>query len=215
MDSTELVKPHRFFDRFLNNDLELLKNDILDYEKKLISNEIADIPDEVLKFELENYWSPGTTLGDYYNIFKFDNPQIQNIRVALRDAIKEASEYYGYPFEHQRFMVHGWFNVTYRKKPKNPTGANNYHDHMHGQGAPVFHGYYCVNAEPSSTWYKINGDDDSVFENVNINNRLVVSETGHPHGVGGWEFDEPRITIAYDVAPVNSSVTIGEHWIDL
>jgi hypothetical protein len=79
-------------------------------------------------------------------------------------------------------------------------------------GAPIFHGYYCVNAEPSITYYKINGND--LFENHNKNNRAIVSETGHPHGRDDWYEDKPRITIAYDIAPKNSHV-VTDLWISL
>ena len=69
-------------------------------------------------------------------------------------------------------------------------------------GAPWFHGYYCVNAEPSSTFYQINGDESNVFENINKNNRAILSETGHPHGRDDWFQEKPRITIAYDISPL-------------
>jgi hypothetical protein len=42
--------------------------------------------------------------------------------------------------------------------------------------------------------------DRMYFENINKNNRLVVSETGHPHGRDDWYEERPRITIAYDIA---------------
>ena len=60
------------------------------------------------------------------------------------------------------------------------------------------HGYYCVNAEPSVTYYNID-KKDVIFENVNINNRAILSETSHPHMKGKWSEDKPRITIAYDI----------------
>ena len=54
------------------------------------------------------------------------------------------------------------------------------------------------------------------IENVNKNNRLILSETGHPHGIGPWPFDKPRITLAYDVSPLmymNGDEL--QHWVPL
>ena len=71
---------------------------------------------------------------------------------------------------------------------------------MGGEGSPVFHGYYCINAEPSKTFYNINRSGQ-IFENINKNNRAILSETGHPHGRDDWFEEKPRVTIAYDVTP--------------
>jgi hypothetical protein len=84
---------------------------------------------------------------------------------------------------------------------------------MGGKGSPDFHGYYCVNAEPSVTFYLI--DKVTEFENININNRAVVSETGHPHAPDNWYSREPRITIAYDIIPDPSRQTGDGRHIDL
>jgi hypothetical protein len=41
-----------------------------------------------------------------------------------------------------------------------------------------------------------------LVDNVNKNNRAILSETGHPHAMGDWDWEGPRITIAYDVVPL-------------
>ena len=92
----------------------------------------------------------------------------------------------------------------------------NFHDHMAGEGAPFFHGYYCVNAEPSITYYKVFGND---VENHNKNNRLILSEMGHPHAMGDWDWQGSRITVAYDVLPLKDLMSFAahqeQHWIPL
>jgi hypothetical protein len=30
---------------------------------------------------------------------------------------------------------------------------------------------------------------------------MILSEVGHPHGMGNWRVSDQRITLAYDVAP--------------
>ena len=151
-----------------------------------------------------------------YNVFNLDHPGIQELHKGLKNAVMEASEYYGFNFEEQNYIVHGWFNLDYATQGANvvsPLKKNDhFHDHMGGEGAPVFHGYYCVYAEPSITYYKIN-NTEPIFENINKNNRLIVSETGHPHGRDDWYDEKPRITIAYDIMPKGNDDIVN--WITL
>ncbi len=211
-----MIKPHKFFERFLDNDLNNFYDYLISQQKELLSGNIGDIPKDILNKHSE-VSAPTTKLGSYYNIFKFDNTYISNLLDALRSATIEASEYYGFNYNDQDYMINGWYNVDYRveiagvvspiKKP------SHYHDHMGGEGAPVFHGYYCVNAEPSITYYKIGGINGTEFENINKNNRAIISETGHPHGRDDWYDDKPRITIAYDICPASHGY--GPNWIKL
>jgi hypothetical protein len=193
----------KFFDRFLDNDL----NDLYDYlylkAEDLVAGKIGNIPEETLsKFTLLN--GAPTQLGDFYNIFTWEHLAIKKLKQSLSETIKEACEYYGIDYDSENYFINGWFNLDFKTENANYgvsplVHPEHYHDHAGGTGAPVFHGYYCVNAEPSSTFYQINRGD-SIFENINKNNRLVVSETGHPHGRDDWYEEKPRITIAYDIA---------------
>jgi hypothetical protein len=198
---------HKFFERFLSNDLDALYDYLYSKAEALVDGKIGNIPEDVLsKFSMDN--GPATHLGEYYNIFAWDNAAIQNLKSELKDIIVEASEYYGLDFEKENYYINGWFNLDFASPENREFGVSplkhpeHYHDHAGGTGAPVFHGYYCVNAEPSSTFYKIDRLYD--FENINKNNRAIVSETGHPHGRDDWYEQKPRITIAYDIAKESS-----------
>lgn len=195
--------PHKFFEKFLNNDLDALFNYLYKRAEDIVSGNIESIPKDVLsKFSMEN--GPATQLGQYYNIFTWENESIQNLKDALRELVIEASEYYGIDFEEENYYISGWFNLDFMSPENREYGVSplkdstHYHDHAGGTGAPIFHGYYCVNAEPSSTFYKIDRERD--FENINKNNRAIISETGHPHGRDDWYEQKPRVTIAYDIA---------------
>ena len=196
---------HKFFDRFLNNDLDFLFDYLVKKQKDLLSGKIGNIPEEVLS-QYTEVNGPSTQLGQYYNIFNFDSKEIENLKDALKSIIVEACEYYGLNYDQQNYHINGWFNLDFQSPEDKNDGVSplkhddHYHDHMGGEGAPVFHGYYCVNAEPSKTFYKINRGTE-IFENINKNNRAIISETGHPHGRDDWYEDKPRITIAYDIAP--------------
>jgi hypothetical protein len=196
---------HKFFERFLENDLNLLFNYLSEKQKDLISGNIGNVPLEVLSKYTEIN-GPSTQLGQYYNIFDFNSQEISNLKSALASATREACEYYGIDYEEKNYHINGWFNLDFKSSENKNDGVSplvhesSYHDHMGGEGAPTFHGYYCVNAEPSITFYKINRGEQ-VFENINKNNRAILSETGHPHGRDDWYEEKPRITIAYDIAP--------------
>jgi hypothetical protein len=107
-------------------------------------------------------------------------------------------------------MIQGWFNVN-----ESGNGKLNWHEHG-GPGAPDFHGYYCVSAEPSSTHYIV---FDQEVENINKDNRAILSEMGHPHAMGNWDWQGKRITVAYDVTPLKTLKSAGyeneQHWIPL
>lgn len=198
---------HKFFDKVLDNDLNLLYDYLYSRAEDLVAGKIGNIPNNILsKFDISN--GPATQLGEYYNIFTWEHDGIVALKDALRDVVIEACDYYGIDFEQENYYINGWFNLDFASPENKEYGVSplkdpgHYHDHAGGTGAPVFHGYYCVNAEPSSTFYKINRLDD--FENINKNNRLILSETGHPHGRDDWYEEKPRITIAYDIATEKS-----------
>ena len=208
--------PQKFFERFLDNDVNALSEYLLNIERDLVFTEKFEIPENIRISFMASKHGATTALFNFYNIFTFDNQAIKNVKLALADATKEACEYYGIDYDTSDYMINGWFNVdygsAYGNNPYNPEHPENFHDHMEGVGAPTFHGYYCVSAEPSSTFYLI--DRVTHFENINKNNRLVLSETGHPHNIGNWSWEGPRITVAYDIAP-NHKDYITDRWISL
>lgn len=204
---------HKFFERFVDNDLEKLKAFLTQKMFEMSEGRIEGITKE--DFDKLKFDAVATKLGPKYNVFQFHNKEIHNLYSAVSEMIKEACVYYGIDFKEKNYMIQGWFNFDKFKKPE-PLPDNYLHDHMNGKGFPDFHGYYCVNAEPSNTYYKIGGMNGNRFTNVNINNRAVLSETGHPHGIQNWDRDDFRITIAYDVVPLNAIIDSREqHWIPL
>lgn len=210
MSPVKVDKPHKFFERHLTNDLDYLSSYLIEKQEDLFAGKVPNIG-----LDHASQIHGVHNLGDKYNIFQFHNDAIHRLYEALRDMTIEACEYYGIDFKSNQFMIQGWFNTEGIKTPAIDSDSH-YHDHLGGTGSPNFHGYYCVSAEPSSTYYKIGGHDGVAFENVNINNRAILSETGHPHGIGPWLSDSPRITIAYDISPL--SIMSGDkeqHWVPL
>jgi hypothetical protein len=209
---------HKFFERYLDNNLNDLTNFLLDKHKSIFAGEFIGISKEDILAHNNNP-SAITQLGKQYNAFQFYNKSIYSLYLSIREMVKEACTYYDVDYEKQNYMIQGWFNLDYSVSdggnPQNPLeNMHRFHDHLGGSGVPNFHGYYCVSAEPSVTYYKINNGE--VTENVNYNNRAIVSETGHPHAIGDWSWQGPRITLAYDIAPLSDiEYDTQQHWIPL
>lgn len=212
---TESNKPHKFFERNLDIDLVELSK-FLEEKYKLIEN--ASLPG-VTSMENDKgifieSGSLSTVKWKEYNVFQFYHASLYRLYKEISDTVKEACEYYELDFNKQNYYIQGWFNIN-----KAEVGKLDWHDHG-SPGAPNFHGYYCVNAEPSITHYKLFNDPSRIVDNVNKNNRLVVSEVGHPHAMGDWDWSGSRITIAYDIQPLNVLIAAGntipeQHWFPL
>ena len=197
--------PHKFFEKFLDNDLEDLSSFLLTQYERIERGEILRKENEISQFDTSG--SKSTSNWNNYNAFQFYHPAIHKLFSAVKSMTIEACEYYKIDFEKEQYMIQGWFNVNNIKK-----GKLNWHDHG-GDGAPHFHGYYCVKAEPSNTFYKVFEED---VTNINKNNRAILSETGHPHAMGDWSWEGPRITLAYDVSPLSEiNKDWEQHWVPI
>jgi hypothetical protein len=206
-------KPHKFFERYLDNDLNKMTDYMVQIYRDMQTASIRGVSPVGSKHD--RHWiesgSISTVKWTEYNVFQFYNEEIYNVYSAIKDLAIEACDYYGVDFKKQKYYIQGWFNINDRK-----LGKLNWHDHG-GPWAPFWHGYYCIKAEPSSTFYKLENKDDLVVENKNKDNRLILSEMGHPHAMGDWDWDGPRITLAYDIVPLSTIKMYPEqqHWFPL
>jgi hypothetical protein len=205
------TQPHRFFEKYLDNDLESLSKELQIRYEKIKSAEVLGVTPTTDFESWQESNSVSTMKWRQYNVFQFHIPEIYNLFLALKEMAQEACEYYDIDFKKQQYMVQGWFNINSNDKG----GKLDWHDHGPG-GAPFFHGYYCVNAEPSVTHYVV---FDNKVKNINKNNRAILSEMGHPHAMGDWGWNGDRITIAYDLLPLSEVQQFGmgteQHWVPL
>lgn len=204
-------QPHRFFEKFLNNDLDNLAKELKLRYSQIETQELKGIKPMGDHELWEESNSVSTVKWREYNVFQFHIDGIRELYNAVSEMTKEACEYYGVDFKKQNYMLQGWFNINSNEKG----GKLDWHDHGPA-GAPFFHGYYCVNAEPSLTHYVTT---NGYVQNHNKNNRAILSEMGHPHAMGDWEWSGERITVAYDVLPFAEIKEIApdqeQHWIPL
>ena len=114
----ESTKPHKFFERHLNNDLDLLANELTDRYQSIERVEL----DGITPVNNKDYWqesgSVSTVKWREYNVFQFHIDGIYELYKNIQDMTKEACEYYEIDFEKQRFMLQGWFNINHKKKGK-------------------------------------------------------------------------------------------------
>jgi hypothetical protein len=215
----------KFFERFLDisqEDIDSLYDFCIEREKDMLAGKFPGITKE----EAENKYAQGammTRLLGKYNVFQLHHPVIRDLLSAVREMTKEACEYYGADFKSESYYIQGWINVEKEDDCSQEyyienNVQSNMHEHCGGLGFPDLHGYFCVNAEPSTTYYNIN--KTVPFDNVNKNLRAILSETGHPHSRGWWgDKAKRRVTIAYDTRSVNSidgrDSGIEQHWIPL
>ncbi len=198
MDTSSIKKPHKFFKKNVNNNL----TDML-----VFSKEVNDIVTNNTGYDLKNTFLDtskknihDTVMDSWhitYNIFEYENEGIKNIKSTIKELVIEACEYYGINIKEQQYMLKGHLN--YYAGPKLVKFENAVWDN-HGNDPLEFHGYYCINAEPSITYYLIDGD---VVENENKNNLALLSQNGYHHIVGNWLSEDVRITIGYNVFPLN------------
>lgn len=207
---SQSVQPHKFFERNVTGDLDNLVKELQVRYDKIERAELLG----VTPLKHDEAWKQSNSVSTMkwreYNVFQFHIDELYDLYKSISDMTKEACEYYEIDFEKQKFFIQGWFNINHTKK-----GKLDWHDHG-PWGAPNFHGYYCVKAEPSSTYYKV---FDKEVENKNIDGRAILSEMGHPHAQADWDWEGPRVTVAYDVIPLFGLKENGmhqeQHWIPL
>lgn len=205
-------KPFKHFRRDLHLNTDFLASYLLGKEAELRDLDTKQrLGVSVSGSSEERMWEDSGSLSTVawrdYNVFQFHEAALYDLLRALGSLTREACEYYELDFEKHRFMVQGWFNVNYAS-----TGKLDWHTHSH-LGAPQFHGYYCVKAEPSTTHYLVDGEE---IEVVNRNNRALLGESLHEHAMGDWSWEGPRITVAYDIAPLRGlERTQEQHYVPL
>jgi len=201
---------HKFFTKDLDNNLDSLSKELLLRYDKIKKAELFG----VMPLKDQEIWKESNSVSTMkwreYNVFQFHIEEIYNLYTAVSEMTKDACEWYGLDFKKNKYMIQGWFNINYANE-----GKLGWHLHKN-QGSPLFHGYYCVSAEPSKTDYLIFDNQISIN---NVNNRALLSESGHLHQMGDWEWSGPRITVAYDVRPLENLKKEGmqheQHWLPL
>lgn len=80
----------------------------------------------------------------------------------------------------------------------------------------TYHGFYCVDCEPSKTTYRLPEVEDDT-DVISKNNLLVMSKSnGDWHRTWPWEFEnKDRITIAFDIVPRDRTDHRTKYWMPI
>lgn len=182
--------------------MKTLYNDYLYYidDSKTIDNQ--QLFDDCLHIEylLKKHLNDDIDIGEYgcfssahyeqYNIFHFHTSNINKLFRLMQEKVRPV-------LNDEQYMLQCWLNV-FRKGQ-----YVNWHGHWpeeHG----VWHGYYCVNVEPSTTTYRFHNGDTVDVENNN--GLLVFGKSGlDEHRSSDWSDDnKERVTIAFDIIPISN-----------
>ena len=164
---------------------------ILEESCLLLSEEVENRYADWMQTWEEDYMkfaegSPSTQLYETYNVFLCPMHGFAELYNLIIKYFKDKEPSF------KDYAVAGWVNV-YRDG-----GYLDWHKHgkdIH-QHDGRWHGYVCVNAEPSKTLYR---NDNGLVKTIeNQNGYITLSPAGMAHRTTPWNETRPRITIAFD-----------------
>jgi hypothetical protein len=186
----------------LNLDLAEIKNSC--YKMKDIINE--HFKEKILEVEYaedEGKLTPLTTQGfEHYNLFMYGFDGFHSLYFEIQKLFQQCNQ------NQEKYYIQCWLNM-YEKG-----SFVDWHNHYPPK-CNSWHGFFCVDCEPSKTTYHL----PNVTESVDIeskNNLLVLSKSnGDKHRTWPWEYDRDRITIAFDIVPAAHTGKFLNHWIPI
>ncbi len=187
----------------LNLDLAEIKNscyrmkDIIDqhFGGKISSSEYA---------EDEGKLAPTTTkVFEHYNLLMYGFEGFHSLYFEIQKLFHQVN-----PTD-KKYYIQCWLNIYEQGS------FVDWHDHYPAK-ADSWHGFFCVDCEPSNTTYQLPNLSTSI-DIVSENNLLVISKSnGDRHRTWPWEYsDRDRITIAFDIVPAEHTGNFLNHWVPI
>jgi hypothetical protein len=140
-------------------------------------------------------------------------PGVHELYRNIRDVFNNSYyEYFGYENKRPHF-IQCWLNYYWRGD------FIDWHGHW-PSSFNAWHGFFCVNVEPqSSTLYKWK-DSEQIIEVPSQNGLMVLGISDQDkHRSTEWNQQAPRITVAFDIVPVDNASIRPEqyinHWIPI
>ena len=210
--TTEDFSDHRIYGSMLPIDNDIFMTKLKELYEQLKKFHIANGKYKPKDINDNNIYGPGDFVYDPshylddHNIFISPISELHFLLSNIKKLLVVACEENNIDLEKEKYYIHGWMNYS----PGKLHQEREYEElfwHDHGQKPNEFHGYYVVNAEPSVTHYRANGEK---LDRENNNGKLILAKTGLEHAVGRWNFDIPRITIAYNLMPLKHVIYAKE-----
>ena len=138
------------------------------------------------------YGTVTTKLFKEYNFFTFASPEILKLYSEILKQVTPVID------PSKQYVMQAWLNVF---------RAGEFIDwHSHWEPTlGAYHGFYCLNVGKSQTYYRFTSNKETIHT-VNDTDGLIVfgKSAGDEHKSSEWYETEPRITIAFDIVPVES-----------
>lgn len=144
-----------------------------------------------------------TKVHEQYNLFMYRFEGFHSLYFEIQKLFRQLNT------NQNEYYIQCWLNL-YKKGQ-----YIDWHEHY-----PVthktWHGFFCVDCEPSKTTYKLPNETELV-DVISENNLLVISKgDGDWHRTWPWEFeDRDRITIAFDIVPRERTDPRAKYWIPI
>ena len=141
-----------------------------------------------------------------YNLLMYPLPQFYELYEEIKKMFWECNT-----DSYKQYYVQCWLNVY------NKNDFIEWHGHSPAEHH-AWHGFLCVDCEPSYTRYAIKDWPEEVLVHSK-NNLMVLSPSGRDrHRTAPWPFeDRPRLTIAFDIIPKEYIIhdQFLNHWIPI
>jgi len=167
-------------------------------DKKILTMQCMAMEKLLLsKFTVEEdvssvYGTFTTKLFREYNFFTFTSPEILALYSKLVTHLTPLID------PKRQYVMQAWLNI-YRSGQ-----FIDWHTHWESE-LGAYHGFYCLNVGDSKTHYRFDADKEKVYT-VDDKDGLIVfgKSAGDEHKSSEWNETDPRITIAFDLIPVES-----------
>jgi len=126
-----------------------------------------------------------------YNLFLYPFPEFYELYFKIREMFYDKLEVENHE---ESYYIQSWLNFYWK---------GDFIDWHHHWPSYVnsWHGYYCIDVEPSKTSYRLE-HTKKIIDVKNENNLLVLSKSlNDKHRTWPWQHENPRITIAFDIVP--------------
>ena len=124
-----------------------------------------------------------------YNLFRLGYPGFSLLHEQIRDMFFEIN-----PNSREQHYIHCWLNLC------DQNGNFPWHNHSYRFAMLLgMHGFFCVDVEPSSTYYKFL-DTEDIYELEDKDNLLIMAKNDNDeHRTYPWPYNRTRITIPFNI----------------
>jgi hypothetical protein len=176
------------------------------------------IYEDIKSLPLDHNWynndgqpnAPNTTKSfSQYNILTFPLSEIHNLYKTIKFSFLEVEkDYYGYNLN-LNYFIQAWLNVY------DVGQFIDWHGHYYNI-ARTWHGFYCLDVEPSITTYKFT-NNQLLDVSCEDNSLIIGLSDNNQHKTEKWhDKSRPRITIAFDIVPEKGLLGVRpNHWIPI